>query len=290
MSLVPLAGRRLATLSIPQARALNTAYSLGRFAYNNRASIARAARAMARGGRYVGRKYKRYKARRSSKYGRPKKKMRLIGNRPGSSTAKKRLQLFDSQAQGLSTRTLYSHSLTEVPAQTTADEIDARNRDVVNLRGVKFCWEVRHSSNIPMYMNWAVVSPRAGNSIDSTDFFRAYTGTRNQDFSVSLSSNELHCLPINTDKYIIFTHKRYRMAALDSITYQQNRGATYLVIQKYLKIKRQLRFDGIATTPEGRSLFVVYWFDQFMRDINTAPVQNVFVNRRIIQYFREPRN
>ena len=133
---------------------------------------------------------------------------------------------------------MYSDDITTLP-QSTTNAIDTRQREIANIRGVKFCWEITNNSIKPVYMNWAIVSPRTEslNQLSTTDFFRSDNTSRSQDFGTSLNSNEFHCLPINKDAYIIHKHKRWVIAPKIGATfYNNNSGKNYRNLSTYFKI------------------------------------------------------
>lgn len=226
-------------------------------------------------------------------------KMRMIGDRIGSSTAKKVYVTNDVSITSFATRDLYSDDLIKIGkklnASTGPSEINQRERDVANVRGVKICWEVMNVLDVPVYMNWAIVTPKNDltTSISKIDWFRDYSVKREQSFDSTLTSNEMHCLPINADRYIVHSHQRTRLAPKNGNTsalYNVG-GQNIRTIMKYIPVKRQFRFDGNSTEePSGRQLFLVWWFDEFLSASGHVTVPNaVQCNRREICYFREPK-
>lgn len=221
--------------------------------------------------------------------------MRTIGERPGSTSAKKYEAQYDTTTATYNTRTLWSDDISQLPKTTgTAGELDSRQRDIANLRGIKFCYEVRNDRSEPMYFNWAVISPKNSDvtSIPTADFFRDWTTARAIAFSNTLTGNDFHCRPINTDLYDVITHKRYVLAAANesatNASYTSNRS-NYVNIMKYIKIGRQFRYDAGSSDAEGRRLFVVFWGDFWGRNSGSTGTSNIFMNRRAILYFREPK-
>jgi hypothetical protein len=104
------------------------------------------------------------------------------------------------------TRTLYVTELTNI---AQGEGIDQRDRRTIELMGVKLCMELTALSNNPLYVNVAVVHLKNTDSGLNTDFFRGASGSRGVDFDISLNSNEFHCLPLNTDKFVVLSHKRH---------------------------------------------------------------------------------
>jgi hypothetical protein len=104
---------------------------------------------------------------------------------------------------------LYTTDLTNIGQ---GDAINQRDRHTVELMGVKLCMELTALSNNPLYVNVAVVHLKNTDAPLNQDFFRSSGGpTRGTDFNESLNSNEFHSLPMNTDKFVVLSHKRYRL-------------------------------------------------------------------------------
>jgi len=259
----------------PYARRARMAYRLGSYAYKNRRTIGRVAS-------YAYRATKRRKANNFSR--------RNIGEPVGTGTTKR--SATDSADNVLrNTRQQYVHSLSDIPEGT---ELDARQRRIVNLRGFKLCLEVKSIGPAPLYVNIAVLSPK-GNAENVTvnDFFRSSQATdRARDFADDLNSNEFHCLPINADRYTILKHKRYRLipGGTESGSVSQQ-GLSYMNVDWYIPLKRQLRYDGTTGQPEAGAVSLVYWFDEFATSSGTASTTGIVqMSRRCVTYFKEPKN
>lgn len=216
---------------------------------------------------------------------------RMIGDVPGTGTAKK-CAVVDTNPLLKDTRTLYTEELTTIPQGT---DIDERERRIANLRGFKICAEIANKSTTPLYVNVAVISTKQGtesSGIETTDFFRAAAGaSRARDFSTALNSNEMHCLPINTDRYIVLRHKRYRLIEEGGTTFTSNSGNSFLNLDWYVKINRQIRWDSSVGQPESGAVYLVYWFDLFQSPtLSTPVVSGVSTTWRAVAIFRDPDN
>lgn len=257
------------------------AYKVGQFIYNNRAKL----RAMYRWNKRKRRSALKYRA---SK----RKRMRLVGMRPGSGLTKKYPIRNQTSLVNKATRTLYSVDVTDIAKQST-EQINRRDRDIVNLRGFKWCQEWRNILNTPLLCNWAVVTPRKGDIVETADFFRAANeDARVAAFGTARSSNESHCLPINSDAYVVHAHKRFILGPANGQTntswYFPNHK-NYIQLKKYVKINRQIRFED-TSTPTTRGVFVVYWMDQTLQPGGAAAVANCAQElTTCVSYFREPK-
>lgn len=223
-----------------------------------------------------------------------------LGFRVGTGVAKRRkVEDTDTAATVASTRTFYWWDMTDLPKTATLDDINARQRDMVNFRGFKICAFIRNDINAPMYLNIAVISPRgaeirlgtgSGSATTVSDFFRGHGTNRTQDFSNALTALEFRCLPINRDNWRILSHTRHQLGPeSNSGTFNVQNRPNYITYEKYFKINRQLRYDngGECTTP----IYWCYWFDNHGVLGGTAPsAAAVATQFHFVSYFREPKN
>lgn len=273
---------KLATLTLPQARAVNAALT----AYRYRKPIFQGMK-MAYSG------VKRFRNYRKSLPARKRQRIfKKLGRRPGSATAKKAEVIIDTTSLlAMSTRTLYTLNLVELNKQS-AEEIDRRDRDIANIRGVKIClqFDNQDTNNYPMYVNVAIVSPKDINTTPlTTEFFRGYGTTRYVNFDNSLSALSFHCRPINTDLYDVVMHKRLKLGPrIDDTSSMPN--APVKTLMRYIKINRQFSYDGENAQPVGRNLYMCMWCDEADKlGGSLVQVNKVNCMREIVLYFREPK-
>lgn len=250
--------------------------ALGRFATMNRSRIMARRRGLRKG-------YSNLKIR------------RRYGERIGQENAK-RVQTSTVQTTFRSSRVLYNEGLMDIPKAVTLDQnLNRRVRDMVNISGIQLTMEVNNAdAQIPQLCNFAVIAPKQGASgVNASHFFRAMNqgAARSIDFSLALSSNEMHTLPINSDRYLVFWHKRFMLnPRVGGTEFSANSGKSYRIIKKYIKLRRQVRFDNVESQPESGQIWLVYWFDRFGAPQN-GPVRNSVteVSIRAVVYFREPK-
>jgi hypothetical protein len=233
--------------------------------------------------------YRRYKSRKRS----PAKKARIgIGEAVGSSSSKQALQSRDIGFQALASRTLMIDNLTGTD-QGTANNRQDRQNTIINCRGFKVCMAVRNNiGNAPVYYNVALVSPKNSGAITTDNFFRGQgNASRGLAFDNSRTALEFHCLPLNTDNKYILKHKRYRLAPENGGNQQYNnqRSNSYMNINWYVKLKRQLRYDDADSNfPIDGSVYLVQWCDTFDAASGSASAPStVQIMQRHIMYFRE---
>lgn len=213
-----------------------------------------------------------------------------IGFRVGEGTTKRR-QIENTAGVLQNTRVLNSVEVTNIPE---GNSINQRERQMANLRGFKMCLEVRNVRDEPLYFNLAVLAPKGATaSVVTADFFRGSTDDRAQDFdATALNSNEFHCLPINSDKYVVLLHKRYRLGPSPGATLYTNENSNnFLNIDRYVSLKRQLRWSSGEQSAEVGRVYVVYWASVFNGASGAPPLLNAYsVSRRYVTYWKEPKN
>lgn len=260
----------------PYARPIKKArlaYKLAAGVYNNRHRIARAARVIRRA-------YKSYQARKAK-----------IGERPGTSASSRHENY---QNANFSTRALHSDELILLNRNTTSNQIDQRERDTAVIKGIKICIQLRNFESAPLFCNVAVIHPKTelgvGNDIPVDEFFRAYGQARSQDFSTSLDPMSLHCLPINSDKYVVLRHKRFMIGPAAGFSTGATRTPVRL-IDMYVQLNRQIRYTGnSAIDLEEGQVYLAYWFDNPDSTAGSPAVASAIrVNRRYVVYFKNPR-
>ena len=163
-----------------------------------------------------------------------------------------------------STRTLYSTEMTAIPRNTTANDIDKRNRQIAFIRGFKICLEVENLSSKPVYLNVAVLAPKCESIASmSADFFRGSKSERSIDFDTTLSSLDFHCMSINTDKFTILKHKKLLFAQYGSTTNDGGTRTAYTVIDMWVPLNRQIRYEDSTNNYSCNPVHLVYWLDKF---------------------------
>lgn len=150
--------------------------------------------------------------------------------------------------------------VTEPDMPTRGSDIDQRERDLIFYRGLKYCFNYDSLTTAggdyqSLMVNFAIVSRK--DAVDSQvnladDFFRAGGNSRSQDFSTPTNALDRHCLPLNSDKFHIWTHKRFKLHRRTG----QGHGDKYF--SGYIPINRQIRFDGANKT--NGTLFCLTWF------------------------------
>jgi hypothetical protein len=181
----------------------------------------------------------------------------------------------------------------QIPRTTTGFSLNERSRDIIYLAGIKLCLQFTNISSDDLYLNVALVSTKSRGELNTTDFFRCYDGTARQiDFdSGTLSAMDRHCLPINSDEINVHWHERQflKFNSNGSATSPKDRVKTSS-IEKYIPIKRQIRFEGSGTDSETR-FYLCHWTGLAGATIaaSSSPVANTYgLDFKMIGYYKEP--
>lgn len=182
-----------------------------------------------------------------------------------------------------------------------------RLRPIINLRGFNINLMITHHAD-PLvnpkedrilFCNIAIMSPRAHwleTTPTSTDFnsnfFRHYgqnaAASRNVSFTDPNTDYERHILPINVDKWNVIMNKRFKLCELSRTAEQSgvrtNYGKSWKTFEKYIKVNRQIRYDGNVARPP---VYLVMWFGhQGHKSGGTSPC--VTIEGTGVTYYREP--
>lgn len=243
---------------------------------------------------------RRYSYRKRSASRRRRSKIRMLYNPKGSSNSKV-VQKFPSFGGGtfpnMRTRILYSNALTLIPH---GDERNNREHNVVNVNGIRIQAQLANLEEIPILCNIAIVHPRSALStlteVTSTNFFRDYGSKRQDNFGTNLNSIQMSMNPINTDIYTVLYRKRFVLPnaklSESGVAFDNQSKSSYTFWDKYIPIKRQLRFaDSTTQNPDDGHLILVCWFDELLNPADTDASTGGVVRAqwRELLYFREGR-
>lgn len=218
------------------------------------------------------------------------KAMADVGEDVGTSTAK-HVGVTTSLAN-INPQTLYQTTLLNITKTIVAgDTLNRRMSDMVNFRGVKICMNFRVESAIGTTVAWlnvAVISPKSDVASSSTltnaEFFRHPTGDRRDiDFGdASLNALDYRCCSINTDRYNV--HRRFKKA-IGPTTSTEGLKDNYM--EFYLPINRQIRYENASEWPEGKNMYLVWWYSCGDGGTPAAAVRSQY---RINKFFRDSRS
>jgi len=265
--------------------------SAARFAYENRAEIARAAKLIGRTGRKFLSKKKKLEKENFSPSN--------IGKDIGTADCKKVnvLNINNVTDSTIDSRELYVYDLMQVAPGYFDNQ---REGAVLNVSGVKICTEwlnVQTSIQFGYNINIAVISPKDSNAKTSvtaikTDFFGSMgsnSTNRALDFSNALTSNEFRCLPINTDKWVVLRH--FRMRVWPNSSAANGDAPCYATKDFYVKLNRQIQWSSSDVDATSDSpVFLVHWCDDFIAPTSSAGTVGAMQRQlRAVLYFRDPK-
>ena len=213
-----------------------------------------------------------YRARRSrvnrgrrSNAARRRATLRRVGERVGTSSAKwdqLKVNLTNMSPEVLNQLPLLN--VAKTISTVSGNPYNRRMNDQLNFRGIKFCMNFRVEGAIgtgKAWMNIAVISPKSDlfstSIIPNTEFFRHPTGDRRDiDFNdPSLNNVDYRCCGINTDRYNVHTRKVLTMGPT-----QSTEGFKERYLECYMPLKRQIRYQDSSEFPEGKNMYLVWWF------------------------------
>lgn len=229
----------------------------------------------------------------------------ILGERIGSSTCKSRTTNEIADPNVPSDSLVVSDNLLQI---TEGSGEHQRENRTINLRGIELrlrfdagtkLWDAADaltpgcSNQTPIYFHMALVNPKhlKGNEKPSSvDWFRNYDSQRGQDFGDITNIPPKHVIifnPINADLYNIFWHKRWKVRRAAS--FNNGRGPEFL-FRKYIKIKRQIRFETTEATSCVDGLFLCYWWTHkdTGRDLSPVNIQTFpSLTYQTIAFFRD---
>ena len=217
-----------------------------------------------------------------------------VGERVGTSNCR-RVQNVAVDRSSNSTKTFYSTALLGL---ALGDNIDQRPRDIANMRGIKLALKFENLVETDsMHVNVAVITRKDCTSTTTTplteDFWRDPLGSsRGINWSTAHNALDMHTNMINTDRFLVHWHKRFTLGAPGSSDAMR---PYYRIIEKYIPIKRQLRYDssttpGTVTQPINTNMWLVWYYSCCQDTIADTPQASaVATQQKGVMYFRDTR-
>lgn len=229
-------------------------------------------------------------ARRALNKAKKQAEMSRVGEPVGASTAK---YVGESAAlTAFNPETLVQTTLLDITkTSTSGDTMNRRMSDMVNFRGVKICMNFRVEGAIGTTVAWlnvAVISPKSdvlsSSALTNGEFFRHPTGDRRDiDFNdASLTNLDYYCASINTDRYTV--HRRIKKTIGPNTSTE---GLKDNYMEFYLPIDRQIRYENASSWPEGKNMYLVWWYST---GDGGTPINACKYQYRITKYFRDSRS
>jgi len=217
--------------------------------------------------------YKKRRGRRASFIGMQR---REIGDPKAKSKCLSRT--FQSAASiSFGTKDLDSRSLTLIPHGSLADQ---RERNHVFVKGFRVDVTLLNRKVDTQIVHLCVLAPRDESSIDTANFFRAYTNEEGHQFGGLRNAVEQITSPINTDTYAVLAHKRIKVAGTVS-----NEGNDHKVYSFYTKLNRQITFESAVSGIDCKTpVYFVFWTDNFMVSSTSQGGTATVADSMFIQY------
>jgi len=191
-------------------------------------------------------------------------------------------------ASSQATRVLATQQVTNL-ARSPDNAINQRQRDMINLLGFDLVMEIRNLRTIPCQFRMAVISPKVSKIVPSIDFFEGSEGARGRDFSTTLNSMSFFDRPINPDLYNVLYTRKFTIGAKAGGTLYNGTLENVFRFTKYVKVNRQIRYEGDAVGDCVNPIFVVYWIDDYQNAADAPIVTNAAnVSLKTVIRFKNP--
>lgn len=153
------------------------------------------------------------------------------------------------------------------------DDLTTRQRQIINCLGIEYrysCVNMQDVTHLTCHI--AFVSPKRVPDLTddrmvlpTTGFFRGDSNSRAQNFdNVTCDASVLNYNPINTDRYTVLSHEKFILApqtgTMTTLGQVSGSGSNTRVDRKYVKVNRQIRFNGRKDTDIEDPIFIVFWF------------------------------
>jgi len=222
-----------------------------------------------------------------------------VGFPPGTKIAfcNNTVNKWDAITSAVDTRTQTVDIVTAIARKTTGNEINLRERDMINLRGFSIRIGVKNrTQNALMTVRMALVYDKNKTSWTATDFFRSYGDSRTLDFDGSLAGGidpcQLMVNPINRDKYEVLWERKVTLGPINDVAGGTNYSRTLdntMNLNTYVPVNRQLRYTGPLSSDCADNLFLVVWSD-YPNGVATDPISNAFTYQRfVVAHWSDPK-
>lgn len=195
----------------------------------------------------------------------------------------------ESPPTSISNKEMELRALITVEKDVAANEnISKRQRDTILHKGVKVCFTCKNIRTEPVFLNWAIVIPKANVTVLSSDILRGDDQERYLPVDQNQSFLDLRCAPINTDRYNVLKHKRMLIKPdSDKATGAGNnaKGSDLVIIEEYIKTNRQIFFNGDTAAPIT-NMFMIWWVDYYGSPTGSKTL-TADVSWKLINYFKE---
>lgn len=228
-----------------------------------------------------------------SYYRQAKRLKKMVGEAVGAGTAEATFNA-DLDDEVFATRAMYSSPLIRIERDKTTFDKRKRYRDIVNVRGVKWCFTVSNNCACDLTVHYAIVKRKDATTPSGDDFLGDIGGAKRycSVAEATYSDHRLDCLPVNTDDYKILTHKKFLLNGKDGALVGQNETLkaaknrrNYRHVEKYIKINRQFRFTETDINPI-ENLYICWWAYRRGEASKTNVLSAYNITQDLTCYFR----
>lgn len=213
----------------------------------------------------------------------------------------------NNQVYNIDTRVLYGSDATAINQGLAINE---RLRGLVDFRGIQVNFALKNNRADPLVFNYAVIgmrnklvaptttgSPYTLPTVATDGFFRDYTSSRDVNFATTawtaynLNGLQMCNLPISTDQYAVFCHKKVWLKGLQNPADQDYSadGQALKIVKDYCKVDRQIRYNDDSSTNPETPIYIVYWAETPMSgSADTPGTAAIAVSQMHVAFWREP--
>jgi len=192
----------------------------------------------------------------------------------------------------VTSKSIISDNVVAIARQTTGNEINLRERDMINCLGFSLRVNLINTNTLlASTVRMALVSPLDKNEINDVEFFRGYADRRTIDFDPTLDSSVLLFNSVNRDNYAVLWEKKITLgtARPETTTVNVDRTvANYTSFSTYIPLRRQLRYDGPSQNQCSENIFLLMWYDSPQGEGTTAASQYVNYRRYVVTHWKNP--
>lgn len=192
----------------------------------------------------------------------------------------------------LPSKTLISDNVTAIARQTTGNEINLRERDMINCLGfsIRICVN-NVQIGVARTLRMALVSPTDKNEINNVEFFRGYDDRRTIDFTSTSDASVLLFNPINRDNYVVLWEKKIELGSGGDVNGPPNFNRyipNYQSFSTYVPLRRQIRYDGPSANQCSENIFLVCWYDAPQGEGTDAITNSLSYRRYVVTHWKNP--
>lgn len=170
------------------------------------------------------------------------------------------------------TNRLITFDVTSLARGTT---INTRERDIINLSGVRLRMSFKNTISKPLYLNMCLLSPKENSTYsnaatwETAPLFRNLGGAQRtvQFNDITLNGIARHTFPLNTDRFAVLWHFRTQMGATGGNTvggYSTGAGGprSYRTLSRYIKLKRGVRYLSDLPNQAENPVWLLIWCNE----------------------------